>query len=372
MTYLDEFRNPKLAKGLVKRITKLSSRNMKLLTGGGGVSGVAYRSGLVNMLPKEVKIIQGPGCPRSTTPIKLMDHAIAISDLPDTVVAIHGGFATIPSSSKSLDAKRAEGSDIRTANSCQEALNIAIGNPEKKIVFVALGYEITASTVASTVIEAQRKEVENFYVLSGHLIFTSTFRALLEGKENPFDGLLLPGPVSTVIGSRAYDFIAEKYKLPCVIAGKEICDIALSIYMLLKQIEEGKPRVEIQYTSCVKEEGNLKARQILNEVFEVCDSSLRGFGAVPKSGLKLRQKYEQFDAERACKVKVETKEPKGCICGEVLRGVSTPSDCPLFGTTCNPSWTIGPCMDNPQGVCTLAYHSHSSTGLLGRFSKLRG
>lgn len=373
MRYVDEFRNPKLAKGLVEKIAELHRRNVRLMMGGGMIAHVSAQVGLEDMLSKDVKLIPGPGCPRCVTPASSIDHAIAISEFPKTIVTIFGGMMMIPGSSKSLEAKRAEGGDIRPVYSCPEALNIAVKNPEKNVVFVAIGYETTSPTVASTVIEAQRKGVENFYITKAHIIFASVFRALLEGGEAIFDGLLLPGPVSTIIGSRAYDFIPERYKLPCVITGLEICDILQSIYMLLKQIEEDKPRVEVQYSRCVNEEGNLAAKKILNEVFEICDSPLRGFGVIPKSGLRLRKKYERFDAEKVYNVQVkETKEPKGCICGEVLRGATALSDCPLFGKACTPRRPIGACMVSPQGACGFYYRSRSFRGLLRRFIKLKG
>jgi len=369
MKYVDEFRNPGLAKGLVKKVAELPRRNVRVMMGGGMIAHAAAEAGLEDMLHKEVTLILGPGCPRCVTPASAIDNAIAISEFPKTIVTIHGGMTMIPGSSKSLEAKKAEGGDIRAVYSCTEALNIAIKNPEKNVIFVAVGYETTSPTVASTIIEAQRKGVENFYITRGHIIFTSIFRALLEGGEARFNGLLMPGPVSTIIGSKAYDFIPEKYKLPCVITGLETCDILQSIYMLLKQMEEDKPRVEIQYSRCVNEEGNLAAKKILNEVFEVCDSPLRGFGVVPKSGLKLRKKYEQFDAEKVYNVQLEeTKESKGCICGEVIRGVMTSSDCPFFGKACTPRRPIGPCMVDPHGACSLNYRSSSVRGLLRRFT----
>jgi hydrogenase expression/formation protein HypD len=373
MRYVDEFRNPELAKSLVKKIAELPRRNVKLMMGGGMIAQVSDQTGLRDMLPKEVELIPGPGCPRCVTPASSIDYAIAISELPETIVTIFGGMMMIPGSSKSLETKKAEGGDIRPVYSCPEALNVAVKNPEKNVVFVALGYETTSPTVASTVVEAQRKGVENFYITRGHILFTSVFRALLQGGEARFNGLLLPGPVSTVIGSKAYKFLPERYELPCVITGLEICDILQSIYMLLKQIEEDKPRVEIQYSRCVSEEGNFAAKKVLNEVFEVCDSPLRGFGVIPKSGLKLRKKYEQFDAEKVYKVQVkEAKEPKGCICGEVLRGAVAPSDCQLFGKACTPKRPIGPCMVGPQGACSFHYRSRSFRGLLRRFTKLEG
>jgi len=373
MKYVHEFRNPKLAKALIKKIAELPRRNVKLMMGGGMIAQVSVQTGLEDMLPKEVKLILGPGCPRCVTPASTIDRAIAISEFPKTIVTLHGGMMMIPGSTKSLEAKRAEGGDIRPVYTCPEALDIAVKTPEKKVVFVSIGYETTAPTVASTVIEAQRKGVENFYVTRGHIIFTSIFRALLEGGEARFDGLLMPGPVSTVIGSKAYDFIPRKYKLPCVITGLEICDILQSIYMLLKQIEEDKPRVENQYLRCVSEEGNLAAKKVLDEVFEVCDSPLRGFGVVSKSGLRLKKKYEQFDADKVYNVQIkETEESKGCICGEVLRVVKKPSDCPLFGKACTPTRLIGPCMVDPNGACKLYYRRHSFRRLLRRFTKLGG
>jgi len=373
MRYVDEFRNPKLAKGLVKKIAELPRRNVRLMMGGGMIAHVSAQTGLEDMLPKEVKLILGPGCPRCVTPASSIDYAIAVSESPKTIVTVFGGMMMILGSSKSLKAKKAEGGDIRPVYSCREVLNIPLKAPERNVVFVTIGYETTSPTVASTLIEAQRRGIENFYITRGHILFTSIFKAFLEEGEAKLNGLLMPGPVSAIIGSRAYHFITERYNLPCVITGLEICDILQSIYMLLKQVEEDKPRVEVQYSRCVTEEGNLAAKKVLNEVFEICDAPLRGFGVVPKSGLRLREKYSQFDAEKVYDVQVkEAKELKGCICGEVLRGATAPSDCPLYDKACTPRRPVGPCMVDLRGTCRLYHRAHSSRGLLRRFTRLKG
>lgn len=362
MKYVDEFRNPKLAKKLAKKIAESSPKKVRLMMGGGMIAMAASQTGLKDMLPKEVELFLGPGCPRCVTPASTIDKAIAISESPKTILTIHGGMLMIPGSSKSLEAKRAEGGEIRPVYSCPEALNIAVKNPDKNVVFVALGYETTAPTVASTLIEAQRMGVQNFYVTNSHIVFTSIFRAFLEGGKAKFNGLLLPGPVSTIIGSKAYDFIPKRYGIPCVITGFEVCDILQSIQMLLKQIDEDRPRVEIQHTRCVTEEGNLAARKILDEAFEICDAPLRGFGIVPKSGYRLKNGCNRFTAERIYPVRPMETETKGCMCGEVLRGDKTPSDCPLFGRACIPTRAVGPCMIDPQGACRFEYRTISAKG----------
>jgi hydrogenase expression/formation protein HypD len=360
MKYVDEFRNPQLARKLARKITQQASGSVRVMMGGGMIAHVVAQVGLRALLPEEIALIPGPGCPRCVTPARAIDRAIAISEYPNTIVAIFGGMMMIPGSSHSLEDKKAEGYDIRPVYSCLDGLRLAHANPNKNVVFVGLGYETTSPTVASTILEAHHQGVENFYITNAHLRFTSVFRALFEDVEVTFDGLLLPGPVTTVTGSDAYDFIPERYHLPSVITGLETCDILQSITMVLTQIEDSTPHVEVQYSRCVNPEGNALAIKRINEVFEIWDSPLRGFGVISRSGMRLRSKYEHFDAEKIYDIHVEEpKQPQGCLCVEVLRGYNAPTDCPFYGQPCTPTHPFGACMVSPQGTCGSLYRSHA-------------
>jgi hydrogenase expression/formation protein HypD len=354
MTYIEEFNNPNLVKGLIGIITKSDKKKLRLMMGGGMIAWVANKTGLIDMLPQNVELIHGPGCPRCVTPASTIDYAVAISKFPKTIVTIYGGMMMIPGSKKSLDESKSEGGDIRPVYSCLEALEIAKENPKSNIIFVSLGYETTSPTVASTILEAKRKGIKNFFITRGHLTYPSVFKALLKGRNIGFDGLLLPGPVCTITGSKAYEFISDKYEIPCVITGLEISDILQSIHMLQKQIFEDKPDLEIQYTRCVNKQGNLLAKKRINDVFENWDSPLRGFGIVQKSGLTLRKKYDEFKSDNIYDLQItEKEEPKGCICLEVMRGLKVPTECSLFGKACNPKRPLGACMVG--GTCNAYF-----------------
>ncbi len=314
-----------------------------------------FRNGIKKMLPTNINLISGPGCPVCVTPIRYIDEIIALSRESDFIITTFGDMIKVPGSTSTLEKEKANGSDIRIVYSTLDALEIARNNSSKKIVFMGVGFETTSPTIASAVLKAQKDEINNFTVLSVAKIISPAMKTLLDGKEVNIDGFICPGHVSAIIGSKPYNFIATQYKVPCVICGFEPLDILQSIYMLVKQIEDGRAEVEIQYKRVVKSEGNKIALDKINEVFKVVDSDWRGIGNIPLSGLEIKDKYGKFNA-RKFKVEIEeTKEPKGCRCGEVLRGVIIPPECPLFREACTPENPQGACMVSTEGTCAAYY-----------------
>jgi hydrogenase expression/formation protein HypD len=306
-------------------------------------------------LPSNINLISGPGCPVCVTPIFYIDEIIALSRGEDFIITSFGDMMRVPGSTSTLEKEKTDGADIRIVYSTLDALQIACNNPSKKVIFMGVGFETTSPTIASAVLKAQKDEINNFAVLSVAKIMPPAMKALLEGKEVNIDGFICPGHVSTIIGSKPYTFVTTQYKVPCVICGFEPLDILQGIYMLVKQIEDGKAEVEIQYERAVKPEGNKIALDKINEVFKVVDSNWRGIGNIPLSGLEIKDKYGKFNA-RKFEVEIEeTKESRGCRCGEVLRGVITPPECSLFRKVCTPENPQGACMVSTEGTCAAYY-----------------
>jgi len=314
------------------------------------------RSGLRQLLPDTVNLMSGPGCPVCVTSSHDIDHIIGIiADYPVTLFTF-GDMIRVPGSASSLQDEKTKGRDIRVCYSPMDALEFAIENPEKKVVFVAIGFETTAPLTAVVIKRAFEENVGNFYIYDSHKLVPPALELLLLDKDIKVDAFLCPGHVSAIIGSEPYEFIAGKYNIPCVISGFEPLDILQSIDMLLKQHKQGKSSVEIQYDRVVRPEGNPAAVAVIEEVFEPVDSDWRGIGTLPGSGLGLRPRYSQFDASRSFKVDIIAKgEPAGCRCGDVLKGIIKPYDCKLFGKACTPERPVGPCMVSSEGSCAAYY-----------------
>jgi len=316
-----------------------------------------FRHGIRHLLPPNVNLLSGPGCPVCVTPNIEIDKAIALAGEPRVVLATYGDMFKVPGSYKSLEQAKAAGRDVRVVYSALDALSLAINNPERSVIFFAIGFETTAPGVACTILEAERAGVENFFAFVAHKLIPPAMEALVEGGEVRIDGFICPGHVSTVIGSLPYEFIPQKYGIPCVISGFEPLDILQSIDMLLEQREEGKAKVEIQYRRAVRPEGNRLAQGYMYQVFKVGSAVWRGLGEIPESGLKLHHRYQRFDAEKFFEVTMEpSREHKGCKCGEILRGLNTPPQCPLFAKACTPEHPVGPCMVSSEGSCAAWYH----------------
>lgn len=349
-------------KNVVERIKDLAgtiNRPIKLMEVCGTHTVAIFRFGVRDVLPKEIKMLSGPGCPVCVTPIKDVDAAIAISNLDNCILTTFGDMMRVPGSKHSLYHAQAEGARIRIVYSPMDALKIAVENGDKNVVFFATGFETTSPSIAGTLSEAERNGIKNFTIYSAHKLVPPALRALLSSPDLKIDGFLLPGHVTTIIGTAPYEFIATDYRIPSVVAGFEGEDILQAIMMLLEQMAAGRAEVEIQYTRVVKKEGNRKAMALINEYFEPCDANWRGIGVIPGSGLKLREEMRHRDASRVFSFDIpDAPEPKGCQCGLVLQGVKIPTDCGLFGKACTPEHPVGACMVSTEGSCA-AYYKYS-------------
>ncbi|MBF0559272.1 MAG: hydrogenase formation protein HypD [Nitrospirae bacterium] len=315
-----------------------------------------FKHGIRSLLPEGLKLLSGPGCPVCVTSVRDVDKAIAMARRSEVIFMTFGDMMRVPGSRQSLAEAKAEGADIRIVYSPRDCLATARDNVNKTIVFFSAGFETTAPSAAATIFEAEQQSINNFLVLSVNKLVPPALEVLLQADDVRIDGFLMPGHVSTIIGSRVYNPIAEKYGRPCVVTGFGAQDILGGIMMLLRQIAEGKASVEIQYKSVVTEDGNKKALDFIREYFEPCDSYWRGIGLLPGSGLKLRDKWRHRDADAVFDLDVpDAAEPKGCLCGLVLRGVKLPSECPMFGKACTPERPVGACMVSTEGSCAAYY-----------------
>ncbi len=322
----------------------------------GGHTVTIFRYGIRQTLPKTLEMVSGPGCPICVTANADIDKAIALSQIPNAIITTFGDMLKVPGSHSSLQEAKAGGADVRIVYSTVDALDMAKGNPDRPVVFIGIGFETTAPTIAASVLQARAEGISNYYVLSQHKLCPPVIRALLDSGEVKLGGLICPGHVSAIIGSRSWEFIARDYHIPCVVSGFEPIDILQCISMLVGQVEKGESRVEIAYRRGVRPEGNQRALELMEQVFEPCPAQWRGMGEVPDSGLKLRGEFKQFDAEVAFDIEPgPVDEPKGCICGHILRGVKTPADCRLFGNACTPQYPVGPCMVSSEGSCSAYY-----------------
>lgn len=322
--------------------------------GGHTITILKYR--INDLLPENFKLISGPGCPVCVTNNDFIDKAIEISHINNIIVATFGDLMRVPGSRSKLLEEKASGSDIRICYSPMEAIQIAEQNPENEIIFLGIGFETTAPLVAAAIVQSQLKGLKNFSVLSSHKTMPMAMKTLLDSGDVALNGFVCPGHVSTIAGTKMYEFIAKDYKIPCVVSGFEPNDILESILMLAKQILERRAEVENQYKRSVRPEGNLKAIKLMEEVFEPVDMPWRGLGVIPQSGLKIRKKYKQFDADEKFQVKVPPpKECPGCICGDIMRGVKIPTQCKLFKRVCTPEDPKGACMVSEEGTCATYF-----------------
>jgi len=347
----------KTADFFTSEIARLAKgRHIRLMEVCGTHTVAIFKAGIRQLLPENVELVSGPGCPVCVTPNEYLDTAIAYSRKSDVIIATFGDMLKVPGSSSSLAKEKAQGADIRIVYSSLEALEIAEKNLDKKVIFLAVGFETTSPTAAAAILMAAERRCTNFYVISAHKLVPSALRALLSAEDSHVDGFLLPGHVSAIIGLKPYEFLIEEYNTPAVVAGFEPLDILQSVYMLMQQIQGNTARLENQYSRMVPQEGNVAACKILLEVYQESDAVWRGIGSIPNSGLVIREKYQVFDALLNIPIIVEvTQEAKGCQCGKVLRGVLLPQDCPLFGKTCRPEHPIGSCMVSVEGTCAAWY-----------------
>jgi len=361
--YLEEFRDPLLAKALAAKIAEIAEgmTEIKLMEVCGSHTMAIARYGIRKLLPQNVKLISGPGCPVCVTANRYLDKAIAISSLPEVIIATFGDMMRVPGSTSSLEKERSKGGDIRIVYSTMDAITLAVKNPDKNVVFLGVGFETTAPTIAASVLRAKELELKNYTVYCAHKTMPKPMEAIASGEKVNLHGFICPAHVSTIIGSRPYEFLAEKYDKSCVIAGFEPLDVLEAVKMLIEQIRIGKPSVQIQYSRVTTVEGNPTALAIMDKIFEICDTEWRGLGEIPGSGLKLRNEFGEYDADLKFDIIVEsTQEEAGCICGDVMQGISSPTDCPLFGTVCTPEDPVGACMVSSEGSCAASYKYEQS------------
>ena len=344
---------------LVQAIDELGQRlgrDVKLMEVCGTHTMVAFRTGLRQLLPGNVRLLSGPGCPVCVTDANYIDAAIALSQRPGVIVATFGDLMRVPGGKSSLDRERAAGASVRVVYSPSDALLLAKGNPSQHVVFLGVGFETTAPTVAWAIYRAARDGVTNFSVLCAHKTMPGAMDALLRDHQVRIDGFLCPGHVSVITGAAMYRFICELYGIPCVVSGFEAWDILKSINMLLAQLVEGRAEVEVEYSRSVSQQGNVAAQRLMAEVFQPCDANWRGIGLITGSGLAIRDAYARYDAVKALEVTFgESRVNPSCRCGSILRGVATPRDCELFGRACTPANPIGPCMVSGEGTCAAYY-----------------
>ena len=355
MRYVDEYRDGKLIASLLDKIGKFNHRSYTFMEVCGGHTAAIHRFGLPSLLPENIKLVSGPGCPVCVTGKSFIDKAISYSRNPECIITTYGDLMRVPGSTSTLEKEKSAGHDIRIVFSPMDALEIALKEFPKKVVFIGIGFETTTPGTAIAIKEAAKRELPNFFLLSAHKVMPPAMRAVIEGGT-AIDGFICPGHVSAITGSGIFDFIPEDYGLPCVVTGFEPVDILQALIMLVLQIENRDPKVEIQYSRAVTKEGNILAQKLMDEVFCLSDAWWRGLGNIPDSGLKLREEYAGFDIERVFPYHADSPETDDeCLCGEVLRGFSSPDECRLFARQCTPLNPVGACMVSSEGACQIFY-----------------
>jgi hydrogenase expression/formation protein HypD len=357
--HADEYRDPELARGLIAGIRETSTTPIRIMEVCGTHTVSLFRSGIREILPDTISLLSGPGCPVCVTAQGEIDAFIELARCDDLVIATFGDLIRVPGSDSALQQERAAGRDIRIVYSTMDALEIARTCPDKQVVFLGVGFETTAPTIAAAILAAQAEGLENFSVYTAHKLVPPALDALMNTPGLKVDGFLLPGHASVIIGLDAYRPLEANYKIPMVVAGFEPTDMLQAIHTLVQQVEDGSPGLVNEYSRVVSDAGNLKALQIMHSVFRVADAPWRGIGVIPDSGLVIRDAFSGFDAGRRFGVTVsDVPEPKGCSCGEILTGLASPPDCPLYKTRCNPTHPVGPCMVSSEGTCAAYYRYH--------------
>ncbi len=350
------FRDPGLVHKLRDRIALISRTPLKIMEFCGTHTHAICRFGIREMLPETIEMFSGPGCPVCVTDQADMDYAIALAQVPGAIVATFGDLLKVPGSRGSLQTAKARGAAVEVVYSPLDALDFAKENPGRPVIFLGIGFETTAPTVAGSILEAVRRGLTNFYVYSLHKLTPPAMQAVLGAREISLSGILCPGHVSTVIGWKAWDFLAGVYGIPGAVAGFEPADVLWAIAEIVTQHESHRAEIKNTYPRSVTAQGNVTAQAVMRQVFEPAAARWRGLGMIPDSGLALKPEYEAFDAKRVFQVDPgETILPEGCLCGEIIRGVTRPDACPLFGDVCNPAQPVGPCMVSTEGTCAAYY-----------------
>jgi hydrogenase expression/formation protein HypD len=368
MKYLDEYRDEHIVRALAARISARVTRPSVLMEICGGQTHTIMRYGIDELLPKQVELVHGPGCPVCVTPVETIDKAIALALQWDTILVSYGDMLRVPGSESDLFRAKAAGADVRLAYSPMEAVKIARANPEKNVIFLAIGFETTAPANAMAVYQAKREALKNFFLLASHVLVPPAIRLLVSSSSNRVQGFIAPGHVCTVMGYREYEELSREFHVPVVVGGFEPVDLLEAILMLVIQLENEEARVENQYVRSVSFEGNLAAQKIMQEVFTVGDQKWRGIGEIPMSGLKLSEAYAAFDADRIFGTEhISREEPRECISALVLQGLKKPFECSAFAVRCTPEHPLGAPMVSAEGACAAfyQYRRHSITAHAG-------
>ena len=357
MKYLDEYRDARIAKGLLAEIEREARGNWVLMEICGGQTHTIMRYGLDELLPKNVELVHGPGCPVCVTPLETIDKALELAARPDIILVSYGDMLRVPGSTTDLFAVKAKGGDVRIVYSPTEALKIARQNPDKGVVFLAIGFETTAPANAMAVWQAKQEHIGNFSVLVSHVLVPPAIRALMTSPDCRVNGFIAPGHVCTVMGFSEYESLVRDFRIPIVVGGFEPVDLLESMRMLVRQLENGEAKVENQYVRSVNYQGNLPAQRVVSQVFEIADQKWRGIGMIPASGLRVREEYGDYDSSRIYDLaSITVEEPAECIAAQVLQGLKKPTDCAAFGMRCTPQNPLGAPMVSSEGACAAYYN----------------
>jgi hydrogenase expression/formation protein HypD len=360
LKHIDEYRDSEISKSLLQKIKTISHKEVRLMEVCGTHTVSIFRSGIRSVLPPTISLLSGPGCPVCVTDQAEIDAFIELARIEGVIITTFGDVMRVPGSQSSLQKESAAGRDIRVVYSTFDALEIAKKNPDHQVVFLGVGFETTAPTIAAAILSAAQMDVKNFSVISAHKRVPPALEALMASAGVSIDGFILPGHVSVIIGLKAYQPFFDQYQIPCVVAGFEPTDILQAICMLVDMLESNRPDLDNAYQRAVTVGGNTKAQQILDQIFEPADTCWRGIGVIPQSGLKIREQYAAHDAGKLFNIEVpDAKTPKGCACGEVLIGTRTPPECALYKKACTPMDPVGPCMVSTEGTCAAYYKYHS-------------
>lgn len=372
MKFVDEYRDSDAAARYARALRKITTRPWTIMEVCGGQTHAIVKFGVDELLPPEVTLVHGPGCPVCVTPLELIEKAIQIASLPKVIFCSFGDMLRVPGNTQDLLAVKAAGGDVRIVYSPLDALKIARENPDRQVVFFAVGFETTAPANAMSVFQASQQGIRNFSLLVSHVLVPPAMEAILSSSINRVQGFLAAGHVCTVMGYKEYEPIAAKYKVPIVVTGFEPLDILQGVFMCVRQLEEGRAEVENQYTRAVRRQGNSPAQDLIRDVFRVVPRKWRGLGEIPQSGLGLQPKYAEFDAETRFGIADTTvEEPSECISGLILQGVKKPHDCLAFGTVCTPEHPLGATMVSSEGACAAYYRYRRTEGRGSKAQDLR-
>ena len=357
MKFLTEYRNPELAAQILVEIKKSVTKPWKIMEVCGGQTHSLVKNGILDVLPKEITMVHGPGCPVCVTPLHLIDKAIYLAEEKDVILCSFGDMIRVPGSKKSILEAKAEGADVRILYSPLEAVNIAKANPDKEVVFFAVGFETTAPANALSVLHAQKLGLSNYSILASHVLVPPAISAIMSDEETKIDGFLAAGHVCTIMGLEEYYPLAKEFNVPIVATGFEPLDILQGILMVIKQLEESRAEVENQYSRIVQEAGNLSAKKVISQVFKVQDQLWRGIDIIPNSGWGVVDSLAAFDAEKKFTITIPmVNENSECIAGDIMKGIKKPKECPHFGKGCTPQNPLGAPMVSSEGACAAYYN----------------